>query len=246
MHGSQLDFVDVPTPEEPIKYPKTGPRVVRDFAYIDGGPSQGERMLHISTDGNEVQIAETIDIRLLSTTDPILDINLIHVPILQLSFDDLRRVVQDRIETHPYDDRGTGQEVPLDKIHLFWNKLPVTSKMVTDVLGDEVSILLEGGLMQFGVKVEGDTWRKKNPNLFYYTVVLGAPGNDEDGEDDEEDRPVRLDPAQRAEIAKEKLPDMFWENLHRFVENQLGKESTLAPDRVVEVFRESWRQRDYA
>lgn len=201
---------------------------------------------HISTDGHDVRPSDNIDIRLVSTDDPKFDMTLIRVPIHDISIEHLKRVVQERIETEPYDDKGRGEEVPLSNIHLYWKNLLVTeSRMVTDVLSDEIEVLLRGGIMQFGVQVEdGKASRRKKPTLSRYNVVVGSPIGSEDGElDGEEGKPARLDPEQRRVIEQGNLPDKFWDNLYRFVERQLGHQDKLPPDKVVKTFRKSWKRR---
>ncbi|KAJ5088953.1 hypothetical protein N7532_007637 [Penicillium argentinense] len=95
--------------------------------------------------------SKSINIRIKSARNPVLDFIIANAPLSTTSVQDLRDAVRGRVAD------TQGNPVPLDKIKVLYHRKPVsgTSKTVAEVLADEPEMLAGGKEVEFGVMIIG-------------------------------------------------------------------------------------------
>ncbi|KAI5303541.1 hypothetical protein KEM56_007441 [Ascosphaera pollenicola] len=178
---------------------------------------------------------KSVDIRLKSHRNPALEFTLDKTDINNVSVSDMKAEVQSRIE-------NKGVPVPLDKIKILWKRKPVSGKMVSDVLGDEATTLIqEGGSVEFGVMVLGGASVAEKPaprpakkeSTPPHVVAadagdLGKAAPDQDTE---------MKDVQEASSNSTELDDKFWLELDGFLQTRLSPEQAT---KARSVFKSAW------
>ncbi|KAK2732650.1 hypothetical protein FQN55_004031 [Onygenales sp. PD_40] len=213
----------------PSPHPFTLPRL------SDAHPSMPKKIKRTAIPGS----SKSITVHLKSARNPVLNITLDNCAISTTTVQELKQAVQARVQTTNGENQPA--KVPLDKIKVLWKKKPAQGQMLSEVLGNDASILSGGKEVELGLMILGGAQlapepTKEDQGHAAKETMAAESSVPIQGDGEESDQTALQNPPSRA---KETLStEEFWTDLEDFIRGKVH-DSTDA-SRIKDVFRKAW------